>query len=709
MHIQSTPSIADPDWIAVDASESNSPVGISLSVDHKSSKVLVTLTPPAAAPRAPMDICCVIDVSGSMGSEAPVPGDGGVKEHTGLSVLDVVKHSLKTIIATMKSTIAAGLTEMTTEGKASVLKTIDELSPLSSTNLWDGLKTGMNLLNDAYTSTDPGHSTTGRLPMLFVFTDGIPNIDPPRGHIPSLNAYLERHSAARAFSISTFGFGYGLDSALLLEIAQVGGGGYSFIPDAGMVGTVFVHSMANAYATYAPRATLSVEVPEGVEVKVEGMVGDEVKRASWGLSVEAGDIQFGQTRDYVLSFPKGLIPADLGLTATFKPFTSTESLRTDTIALSHSANPPDLTALEYNSIRLSLITTLLEAKANNLHETRSLFTALEHSIASSALLSSYAPAQALARDISGQGTIGLDPAQFRRWGRHYFPSLARSHARQQCANFKDPGLQVYGKESKVFQQERDELSETFDTLPPPKPSTLHQNQPHRGVIHNMPGRGMARMMSSSVTPASRAPPSMAMYQQADGPCFTGPSKVLLADGTHARVDSLKRYSELMTLLGPREVAVVVRTAIEHGEMLLCKLGDELVLTPWHPVTQQSKWVFPTDVVVPTLQSCEAIYSLLLFPAAGAEGHTVNIGGVWCTTLGHGLVDPSIDDVRTHSYLGSYSSILRDLSRMNGFHENGVVECAGTRRDENGRISGFLAADGPEQTAALFRHQAVVCA
>lgn len=103
MHISSTPSVADSDWMAVDATDSGAPVGISLSADHKSSKVLVTLTPPAAAPRAPMDICCVIDVSGSMGSEAPVPGDGGEKERTGLSVLDIVKHSLRTIIATMKS------------------------------------------------------------------------------------------------------------------------------------------------------------------------------------------------------------------------------------------------------------------------------------------------------------------------------------------------------------------------------------------------------------------------------------------------------------------------------------------------------------------------------------------------------------------------------------------------------------------------------
>ncbi|KAF7965728.1 hypothetical protein HWV62_42160 [Athelia sp. TMB] len=528
----------------------------------------------------------------------------------------------------------------------------------------------------------------------------MPNIEPPRGHIPMLKLYLDGHPASRAFSISTFGFGYDLDSALLLEIAQVGGGGYSFIPDAGMVGTVFVHSMANAYATYAPRATLNVELPDGLKVDVLGAVGEEVKRVSWGLSIEAGDIQFSQTRDYVLSFPEGTIPTDLSATATFKPFTSPEPLKTDTVTLAQGANTPDLASLEYNSVRLSLVTALFAAKAATLQASRTTFTALERSITSSPLLGTRAPAQAIARDISGQGMIGLDPVHFARWGRHYFPSLARSHARQQCANFKDPGLQVYGKESKVFQQERDELSETFDSLPPPKPSARYALPPSGSGRR---GHMRASAPSGSVT----ALRSMSKYQKASGPCFAGSSEVLLDDGTHARVDSLKRGARVVTLCGPRAVAVVVRTAIPAGETPLCELSDGLVLTPWHPVMHESKWAFPVDVVAAKMMPCEAIYSLLMAPAAEADRHTVSIGGVWCTTLGHGLVDPSVADVRVHRYLGCYQSLLRDLCRMDGFHEDGVVECAGTLRDRDGKICGFTAA---QDTAAvtLSTEQATIC-
>jgi hypothetical protein len=93
---------------------------VSLSANPSTSRVLITLTPPKSAvgsdssstgapararTRASLDICCVIDVSGSMGKRVGAPGNpalGAASKDTGLSVLDIVKHSLKTIIATMQ-------------------------------------------------------------------------------------------------------------------------------------------------------------------------------------------------------------------------------------------------------------------------------------------------------------------------------------------------------------------------------------------------------------------------------------------------------------------------------------------------------------------------------------------------------------------------------------------------------------------------------
>jgi len=53
---------------------------------------------------------------------------------------------------------------------------------------------------------------------------------PPRGHIPMLKKYKEDNPEVNC-AISTFGFGYSLDSALLNDLAIEGKGSYAFIPD----------------------------------------------------------------------------------------------------------------------------------------------------------------------------------------------------------------------------------------------------------------------------------------------------------------------------------------------------------------------------------------------------------------------------------------------------------------------------------------------
>jgi hypothetical protein len=260
-----------------------------------------------------------------------------------------------------------------------------------------------------------------------------------------LKSYLDAHSTTKQFSISTFGFGYSLDTKLLLEIAQVGGGGYAFIPDPGMVGTVFIHAAANAYSTYAPRAKLDVEVPDGVEVQVAG--GFPVIKTSWGVQIDAGDIQFGQSRNYVLIL--STMPATIAATARYRPFNSTQDLSSSTAILDHSVSP-DQAGIQYHTARLKLVEILFEAKNTNLSTSIEALKSLQRNITTSHTLANHPDALAVAQDASGQGLLGLESAHFSRWGRHYFPSLALAHLRQQCGNFRDPGLQAYGRDSPIF-------------------------------------------------------------------------------------------------------------------------------------------------------------------------------------------------------------------------------------------------------------------
>jgi hypothetical protein len=99
-------------------SSSPAALTLSLSANPAKNKVLVTLTPPYSPEhtddpvatdvprrRSPLDICCIIDVSGSMATRVDIPGNqepGYTAQTEGITILDVVKHSLRTIVATMQ-------------------------------------------------------------------------------------------------------------------------------------------------------------------------------------------------------------------------------------------------------------------------------------------------------------------------------------------------------------------------------------------------------------------------------------------------------------------------------------------------------------------------------------------------------------------------------------------------------------------------------
>lgn len=87
-----------------------------------------------------------------------------------------------------------------------------------------------------------------------LFTDGMPNIIPPRDHIPTLKSYIDENGIE--CSINTYGFGFGMDSHLLNEISKEGKGTYSFIPDSGLIGSIFVNALGNMFCTYANNVVL---------------------------------------------------------------------------------------------------------------------------------------------------------------------------------------------------------------------------------------------------------------------------------------------------------------------------------------------------------------------------------------------------------------------------------------------------------------------
>lgn len=147
--------------------------------------ILVSVIPPkqpdSKENHVPCDIVLVIDVSGSMGCEAPVPTTSpSERERNGLSVLDLVKHAARTIIETLDENDRLGLVTfstdarvvqnllpMTKKNKKEAWERVNHLQVESMTNLWHGVLNGIKLFDD-----DERKTTAAAV---MILTDGMPN------------------------------------------------------------------------------------------------------------------------------------------------------------------------------------------------------------------------------------------------------------------------------------------------------------------------------------------------------------------------------------------------------------------------------------------------------------------------------------------------------------------------------------------------------
>ena len=150
--------------------------------------------------------------------------------------------------------VVLDLTAMDEFGRKKAYDALDNLYPDASTNLWDGLYRGLEVLR--MRKTDGLQKNAA----ILLLTDGMPNVEPPRGYIPQLQKYKEDLGGELPGIINTFGFGYSLDSKLLNDIAVMGKGTYAFIPDGSFVGTIFVNSMSNLLSSMGMNVVVEIDM-----------------------------------------------------------------------------------------------------------------------------------------------------------------------------------------------------------------------------------------------------------------------------------------------------------------------------------------------------------------------------------------------------------------------------------------------------------------
>ncbi|KAF4993593.1 hypothetical protein FGRMN_6311 [Fusarium graminum] len=687
-------------------------------VPHRNG-LLVNIQPPkepsVKIPHVPCDIVLVIDVSGSMGAAAPVPGEDG--ESNGLSVLDLTKHAARTIIESMnendrlsivtfasKVKVLQPLLPMNAVNKDRAMRNVASMSHHNATNLWQGMLEGIKVFNDGGSSTN--------VPAIMILTDGMPNhMNPAVGFIPKIRAM-----GPLPASIHTFGFGYNLQSGLLKSIAEIGGGNYAFIPDAGMIGTVFVHAVANLQSTLATRAVLKLTYTKPLELqettgpsleKSPAVYGDDSDDSVVELTLALGNLQYGQSRDIFLrannikelDFLNEGDPTRSIVQAHLTYVKPGDCLKSRKVLESMLSKDGDFISMA-SAQRSVLEHSELPASEIAYHESRSLicnfisnlFPILpngEHADTKYAKdtgdqLRTWVqtlPAknfgdeknESLMKDISvedpkGQVFMAIEKFEyFWTWGRHFLPSLLNAHTRQVCNSFKDPGPLQYSTDSPLFTSCRDALDQIFDNLPAPTPS--------RASRHNRSGSSFPHV-------------SMSSYRNSSGVCFAASTEVTLFSGRTVQMRRLRRGMKVRTPRGSRRVALVLKTPVERE--VLCRVGNVLV-TPWHPVSSDGKrWDFPANAADSVIMYTGCIYSVLLERDASTAAHSIRVGDMWGVTLGHGVTTGT--DVRAHTFFGDYNTVGKGLLALER-RANGIIIGGGVERSEKtGFVTGFSQAN-----------------
>ena len=612
----------------------------------------VTVIPPESGDRIESVVIAMLDISGSMDTDASPPNDT-TGEAQGFSRLDLVKHSMNTVkdvmnerdylaIVTFSNDARTdlALTKMDEAGRKRAGDCIDGLHTEGSTNIWDALRLGIQ------TTKDP--ICKGKNVVLVLLTDGEPNVFPPKGIVQTLRDTVDGlGKEADKFSIHAFGFGYSLDSLLLYDICSIGRGTYGFIPDCSMVGTIFINFMANTIATIIPSAKLIVE--GGGVVKVYGR-DDVAPSKSDTTKIDLGSIQYGQSKTVLLQVndPSG-IRVTLESIFALSPTDSTLTANADQQAVDSYALGILIEELE----KIGKIKEYSASFTKRVSDVQKKIKELPSSPFLEALLKDIESAD----DSEGQILKAVSKQDwYKKWGQDHLLSFSRAHVLQQSTNFKDASIQLYGGEQ--FKTVQDQTNTVFCSLPPPKPSCrLNPNAP---MIQNM-----------------------ATFADSEGPCFDGEGLVQMGNGEVKAVKNLKRGDEVASTNGlTAKVLALIETVIPDGQLTEVVEVEGVLLTPWHPVQTgaDGQWVFPADLHASKKVSLRAIYNLVL-----DSHHVVVINKLNVITLGHNKTE----GVLAHPYFGS-QKVVDDLKGHPGWSSGHlVITNPKVERDSNGLVCKFF--------------------
>ena len=642
------------------------------------------------------DIVVIIDKSGSMNAYAGLKNADGQLENNGLTLQDICNSSAITILESLShcdriSVIEynnnAHLTQPLAFVNAAIKTTlgakIKKITADGTTNIWGALRDGLEQLRKNYI---PGRKQT-----IILLTDGHPNVRPPHSEEYMVEKWLKQYPELN-IDIHTVGFGNHIDSNILTGIATVGGGTYNFLPSPDMIGTIFVNLIANILASSCEMPLIDIKLPDICKFavpEVPGMTSQVTRISDNHITIQCPRLKCGApfTIAYEFKSPEKIDnkSVQIAMEGQHKIKICVHTEHGNNEVPFHQARNIFISGLK----RLSALLTIGEDKSvikaeyhNTLEHLKGVNTP-DHQTRGNI--------NAIIEDFKGQVREACDLSQNKEhigrnfwasWGQHWAPSIIMAHLYQYTNNFRDPGIQKYGKTCVLFEVLQEKIDQIFDKLPPPEP-----REPVAAEFRCM---------------------SMVAYNNRsyDG-CFDGDCFVRTPTLTNGQnfilVKDLKKGDIVYTTENDTDIVeCVMRTRCNRKSVSttlssvpprntdgsndwhcadFCALGKGLLITPWHPVKDPTTgWSFPEDISDSKIaKPCEFVYDIIL----QNRTPTLLVNDIMVATLGH----KQKGEVIEHEYFGD--RIIKDLQYLDGYKE-GLVTIKGFKKNtETGLIDTLI--------------------
>lgn len=617
---------------------------IAINAVYEGENIHVQVRPNATEARPETIIVAMVDTSGSMDLNAAEVISRAEMNDVEITRLQLVQFSMKTVVNSLESRdglvlyrfaedtqCVLTLTRLDAAGKASATTAIDGLRSEGGTSIWEAAKVGAQTALELQTQYPQANIR------VMLFTDGEPTCRPPQPEIQLIKELLD-DMPQRRFTISTFSYGYSIDSGLMDGIAALGWGVYGYCPDASLVGTIFINYLAQAMNCLV----------QHMEVEINGRKSVQSLHIANPLNfLIRGDPKTLQVtvrtpgREFTLSKDAAVKPAQ---SAVEKEALLNEVYRQRLIALvrDNLSDPEDGLAA----------TKALQKEIKALPQKTPFLTAVLVDLVDA--------------DAShGQVEKSFDPKFYGKWGKDYLRSFARFHELETCGNFKDESLQLY--QTPQFGIRRRAINKIFMSMPPLK--GRRRMQYDDSYFDNYGGYSSSSSNSWSPSLQASQNPTVRQDDWYDrmGGCWDGDALVAMYNGVSKRTCEIQKGDVL-------ESGAVVECVVElvvNGMSKAVRLGGAL-WTPWHPVRRNAQWVHACTVGVAAGPCGERLCYISSWYDLVVRGNPIiRVNGIETVTLGHGLKE----DIVGHEYFGTHAVVDALKKRTGDGYRLGHVRVA----------------------------------